>query len=259
VELEIGEILWKVCLPEGKILGHCVEALLGPAGEGDPAAALFGGSSLDTPLPEITSEQHHEIAMALLGSLATALPRRSLAAMPDVVLQIVSSASTQVLVAAERASPFVILVWPATNAREVERGIRAFLTAWPRSAPPVLGSPIVAELEGRVRVRAGSPIPPASNLYLPPASSTWNSALLAQVTGTLCHLFCARLGEIPAHAAGLVERYLTVPATVEMTAQRVTVRMPMSRVEIALRRAGLDRDPGWIPWLQRSVHFVFEE
>jgi hypothetical protein len=37
------------------------------------------------------------------------------------------------------------------------------------------------------------------------------------------------------------------------------VRLPMERIDIAVRRAGLDRDPGWVPWLARTVRFEFVE
>jgi hypothetical protein len=30
-------------------------------------------------------------------------------------------------------------------------------------------------------------------------------------------------------------------------------------LDLDARRSGLDRDPGWIPWLRRTVRFVFEE
>jgi hypothetical protein len=35
--------------------------------------------------------------------------------------------------------------------------------------------------------------------------------------------------------------------------------MPMEAIDIDLRRAGLDLDPGFLPWLGRKVEFVFEE
>jgi hypothetical protein len=38
----------------------------------------------------------------------------------------------------------------------------------------------------------------------------------------------------------------------------MTVVMPMARIDAALRSAGLDKDPGWVPWLGRAVRFIFE-
>jgi hypothetical protein len=39
----------------------------------------------------------------------------------------------------------------------------------------------------------------------------------------------------------------------------MTIRLPMERVDLDVRRAGLDRDPGWVPWLGRCVRFEFVE
>ena len=37
-----------------------------------------------------------------------------------------------------------------------------------------------------------------------------------------------------------------------------SVRLPLAELPIAIRLAGLDRDPGWIPAAGRSVAFHFE-
>jgi hypothetical protein len=36
------------------------------------------------------------------------------------------------------------------------------------------------------------------------------------------------------------------------------LRLPLSEVSLDLRRAGLDLDPGWLPWLGTVVRFVYE-
>jgi hypothetical protein len=38
----------------------------------------------------------------------------------------------------------------------------------------------------------------------------------------------------------------------------VEVRMPLAQVDIDIRRAGLDLDPGWVPWLGTVVRYVYE-
>lgn len=259
LELEIGEALWKTCFPEGAILAHCAAALLGVAAEGDPAPALFGGvRASDNRLPEVTAQQHEEVATVLVASLSAAIPRQSLARLPEVVLHLTPGAAARMLVAAERDSPFAIFVWPAPDARHVETGLRAFLAGWPASAPPVLATPSIAEVEGRVRVRAVPGLKPPSELFLPGMGSVLTSALIAQVVGALCQLFVARGGlDAPPSAAALVERYLAVPAKIDLAPREMRVILPMSRIEIPLRRSGLDRDPGWVPWLERTVRFVF--
>jgi hypothetical protein len=39
----------------------------------------------------------------------------------------------------------------------------------------------------------------------------------------------------------------------------MTVTLPMARVDRRVRRAGLDADPGWVPWLRRHVRIGFRE
>ena len=38
----------------------------------------------------------------------------------------------------------------------------------------------------------------------------------------------------------------------------VEVRMPLSCVDLRIRRAGLDLDPGWVPWLGKVLRFYYE-
>ncbi|PRP96111.1 hypothetical protein ENSA7_69250 [Enhygromyxa salina] len=33
--------------------------------------------------------------------------------------------------------------------------------------------------------------------------------------------------------------------------------MPMRSVDMQLRRAGLDADPGWLAWIEAELRFVF--
>ena len=35
------------------------------------------------------------------------------------------------------------------------------------------------------------------------------------------------------------------------------VRLPLSAVDLTIRRAGLDIDPGWLPWLGAVVRYVY--
>jgi len=258
VELEIGETLWKVCLPEGAVLANCAAQLLGAAAEHDPAAAVFGGVPALQRI-DVSPQQQEEVAAELAGSLAAALPRRSLAKLPEVALCLAPAGASPALVASERGSPFPLFVWPAADARRVERGLRVFLARWPASAPRLLGTPAIAELEGGVRVRASSGLAMPRELFLPVTGSAWTSALIAQIAGALCHVFAARAGmDTPSGTAALVGLYLAVPAKIDRSAEEMIVRLPISRIELPLRRSGLDRDPGWIPWLGCTVRFVFE-
>jgi hypothetical protein len=56
----------------------------------------------------------------------------------------------------------------------------------------------------------------------------------------------------------LGERLLCYAARVYLSSAHLDVVLRLSDVSVALRRAGLDRDPGWLPELGRVVRFHFE-
>ena len=58
----------------------------------------------------------------------------------------------------------------------------------------------------------------------------------------------ARLGLV-----ALVRR----PARLAFTATHIDVRFPLAGADVRVRRAGLDIDPGWLPWFGRVVAFQF--
>lgn len=47
------------------------------------------------------------------------------------------------------------------------------------------------------------------------------------------------------------------PATVVADPGWIEVRLPLNGVDLAVRRSGLDRDPGWLPWLGCVVRFRY--
>jgi len=51
---------------------------------------------------------------------------------------------------------------------------------------------------------------------------------------------------------------LALPASVQATPDHVSLMADISRTDISLRLAGLDLDPGWMPWLGQVVRFYFE-
>lgn len=50
---------------------------------------------------------------------------------------------------------------------------------------------------------------------------------------------------------------LTVPAAFRCTETHLDVDLPLKAARVDVRRAGLDRDPGWVRWLGRVVAFHF--
>ncbi|MEO8679065.1 MAG: hypothetical protein ABI665_08465, partial [Vicinamibacterales bacterium] len=173
-------------------------------------------------------------------------------------VDLVEWAGRRLLVVTEDQTPNVVLALDATGADALTLALDAFLARWPASAPNPLASPALVIADARGRLRAGataSPIGLASHLR-----DGWPAAaLVAQVAGSLACLFTTRLdGDCPSREA-FAARWLAKPARAISTPTAIEVRMPMSAIDLELRRAGLDRDPGYVPWLDRHVRVVFDE
>lgn len=79
--------------------------------------------------------------------------------------------------------------------------------------------------------------------------------LKAQIESLLARLALALGEDRSADIPALVCRY---PGEVAVTATRVDVHIALSELPLAIRIAGLDRDPGWIPAAGRAIAFHFE-
>jgi len=256
LELGMAEALWRACLPERAVLAHAAAALLGASD--DPALVLFGGASPADPLSPIAVEQQEELARAFAEALLESLPRRGLAEISDAHVRVVGTPDGRLLTVSARETGYVLYARPARSAREARAALEAFLAIWPAARPVLCGDPALAELDrrGRIRVTREKHAAP----FLPDEPGLEARALLAHVTGTLAHLFIARLGvdSLPS-LPELVTRYLALPAEIELGNETIVIRLPMERIDLDVRRAGLDRDPGWVPWLGRHVSFEFLE
>ena len=265
-ELDLVDSLWAACLPEGKVLAVALAALLGPAYAADAALALLGGLTI-SPAPDygalmsridVNVEQLSEVAAATCTALAEALPRRGLAEMPLVRLALAGQGGKRLLVAQAVGSPFVFFAWPAAQPADLQTGLRTFLQIWPQRAG-VYASPELAALDAGGRMQAADAGHPAVEPLLPPARTAPTAALLALVVGAPCLLLAVRAGApAPDTAPAFVARYLSYPARIRLTEGRMDIVLPAEALDFDLRRAGLDRDPGWVPWLRRNVRFVFE-
>jgi hypothetical protein len=66
---------------------------------------------------------------------------------------------------------------------------------------------------------------------------------------------CARLG-----VAWDVEVARAITArtgTIAIGPEVIDIEIPLAAVDVEVRRAGLDRDPGWVPWLARKLRIVY--
>ena len=55
-----------------------------------------------------------------------------------------------------------------------------------------------------------------------------------------------------------VAAHLMVPARLHLTSSHVDVVVKVGQADLAVRAAGLDRDPGWLAAYGRVVYFHFE-
>jgi hypothetical protein len=246
LELSIGEALWRACLPEGRIFARAVAGIMGA--RDDAAPRILGGAPVDDEEPVVTREQQREVAIALLHALVDALPRRGLAMLPAPSLGAIDTKHGRLFVATAIGAPFVFFAMPAESPADMRAALELFLSVWPVSAPPPGRARALEGTDGRAVIAAGS---------------SAASALLSQLAGTLSLVFATRVGFVARGSAAaheqLTERYLTVPSLIVDGAEAIDVRMPMESIEVAVRRAGLDRDPGWVPWLARTVIITFSE
>ncbi len=228
LELDAGEILWRACVSEPHVIGAALAWL---ADAGDPAPAQLGGASAADGF-EASHDQRAEIVAALCASLHHALPRRGLTDPVDVTVRVVETERGRVLFALAGELP--IFAAPVPSQVDENEVVATFRRAWPTDAAPV-GQDDVVEGSAALRLR--------TDLSL-------DAALVVAVTaGCAATLFRARTGELE----------LGARARIHDDGDARIVTMPLEAIRIAVRKAGLDRDPGWVPWIERHVRIVFEE
>ncbi|HEY6411865.1 MAG TPA: hypothetical protein VIY29_30775, partial [Ktedonobacteraceae bacterium] len=81
---------------------------------------------------------------------------------------------------------------------------------------------------------------------------------LERVMGFVRYVLTRALGEPLDEAGRLVELLLNKYGLLEVCRTHVDLFMSMEEISLPVRRAGLDRDPGWMPDLARIVYFHFD-
>lgn len=71
-------------------------------------------------------------------------------------------------------------------------------------------------------------------------------------------VYLALVRDLRRHAGISLRRLVCRVGLVETTATHVDVTFPGRLIELPLRRAGLDLDPGWVPWLGRVVTYHYD-
>jgi hypothetical protein len=257
LELSVGEMLWRACLPEGRMLAHALAGIIGAAD--DAAPWILGGVEPADPEPTVTSEQQREVAVELLHALVETLPRRGHAVLPTPSLGAVDTKHGRLFVATAVGAPFVLFAMPAESPDEIRSALEVFLSVWPASAPRPRSARGLLSLDRTARVIASASSASACDVCVADSGSLAACALLTQMMGAMAQVFAARVGLSPMLRDELVSRHLAMPCRIVVADQVVEVNIPMHYVDIAVRRAALDRNPGWIPWLQKRVDIVYPE
>jgi hypothetical protein len=163
----------------------------------------------------------------------------------------------RLLVAGAENSPFAFFAWPAGSPKALGAGLSVLLDCWPHHAV-LSASPALAALDTSGRLRSSAEAS-RLRLLLPEAPSAASASLLAMVVGAPCLLFGARAGKDSDTSGAFVARFITKAARVRLAYERMEVILRDHDLDLPIRRAGLDRDPGWLPWLRRTVRFVYHE
>ena len=101
------------------------------------------------------------------------------------------------------------------------------------------------------------PLAPAAPVCLPDSGAAlcW---LLARILPYVQHRLAAACAWSDGGAGRIADEILRCPATLHVTATHVDLVASLDDISMAARRAGLDRDPGWLPDLGRVVSFHYE-
>jgi hypothetical protein len=205
--------------------------------------------------PIISPEQQAELCTELLAATVSALRRYDIAPSPEVRLDLVPSSAGRMLVAFGE-SPFILFAWPAENARATSTGLAAFLNTWPAAFPVPRAPDVLVHLDDTERLHPVASIS-RKDLFLPSGPGLPTSAVLAQICGAMAELFVLRAGRASAGVSELQSHYLAIPGRIQLSHETMTIILPMDRIDLAVRRAALDRDPGWTPWMKRTVRIEF--
>ena len=147
MEVSLGEILWRACLPEGAVFSAALAVLLGPEAASDPLTSLLGAAGGDTIEP--SEAQQEEVS---LSSSAGSCPRGSRVTRScPVRLGLRHRGGDRLLVACIDAGAYPCFAWPAGNTSQLGRGLAAFLDRWPCHLRKPEASPGLAALDPRGR------------------------------------------------------------------------------------------------------------
>lgn len=259
LELALAESLWRACLPEGVLIAHALRALVPVEAARDPAFDVIVGDATDVAAIDdisVADEQIHEVVNATLATVVMALPRGGRAQLPAGHARFVDHSTGRLLVVTAIDAPFVLFAWPVVEPADALAALAAVFARWP-AATALHGSPQLIELDRSGRLRYTPLSPPAPLLV--DAGSVTAVALASVVVGAPCQLVAARVGDRVDDALTWSAERLARFGRIVRSAEAVEVWQPSDAVDVDIRAAGIDRDPGFIPWLGIDLRLRFED
>ncbi len=234
LELKIGEILWRRQIPEGPTLAAAARLLL-PRADDAALTALAGGDTEGT--PTLATNPAGDAAAAILRSLRDATARHT-STLPTASRREARIGDLRAIFITADADESIIAVFPAA----------APAPDWPTASAhddaSALSDPLLTLDTAETLLTSSEPA------SLPAAMLTLT------IAGTLALYARSRL-----IAAGDTDPNATLRAALATRGEflyrheELTIRIDAEDASLPLRRAGLDRDPGWVPWLQRTLRF----
>ncbi len=123
----------------------------------------------------------------------------------------------------------------------------------PRDARPPVPQ-LAAEMEAYTDLHDGALLHATRGVRL--RGSTTRARWLARLTAYVCVRLRHALGERETRTAARL--LCLLPARIVATTTHLDVHVSLCDLPVAVRRAGLDRDPGWVPAAGRFIAFHFE-
>jgi hypothetical protein len=167
-----------------------------------------------------------------------------------------------------------------TSARITSQGVKLPVTA---ACPAAEGAPVASDFAGAVFVTNALAHPELQGVWQPEASLhgwRWWRGLCAGLELSPRDPFAQLLAEACAQAAEVADpgeealtrfhaaaratygecwspELLRVAGSVRIGPTHIDVWLPLASVRLGVRRAGLDLNPGWLPWLGRVVNIHY--
>ncbi len=228
--LELRPDLVELDLPQ-RILQRATGRLSPP--QDDPALAALG------PPPALALSQVDQVPFVAPSSWPAALCRPASPSRPWQVRRLAGDASARLLL--DGSGQLVLALWRRRPSPAVKRLVLPGELTLPPPPSIQAARRVLPPLPLRHLVYHRSPLPPSTDLDL--LLDTWVTALRRRLrydTGL-------SLGE-------LVLR----PGRLSVSPTSLEVMLDLRQVDLRIRRAGLDLDPGWLAWFGKVVRFRYD-